>query len=89
MTNHTRIALDPKELQGHPLRVGLSMTAQVEVRDTSGPLIADQVRNQPLPSQPSLGEDPEVEAHINRIVAANAGNAQLAAARAIDTAGMP
>jgi membrane fusion protein (multidrug efflux system) len=27
-----RIALDPKELQAHPLRVGLSMTATVDTR---------------------------------------------------------
>ena len=32
-----RIVLDPQELKAHPLRVGLSMTAEVDVRDTSGP----------------------------------------------------
>ena len=31
-----RIALDPRELAGHPLRVGLSMTATVDVTGTHG-----------------------------------------------------
>ncbi|HEY8948391.1 MAG TPA: efflux RND transporter periplasmic adaptor subunit [Rhizomicrobium sp.] len=31
-----RIALDPKELHDHPLRVGLSVDVSVDVRDTSG-----------------------------------------------------
>jgi membrane fusion protein (multidrug efflux system) len=31
-----RIALDPKELRDHPLRVGLSVDVSVDVRDTSG-----------------------------------------------------
>jgi len=28
-----RIALDPKELAAHPLRVGLSMTATIDTRE--------------------------------------------------------
>jgi len=68
-----RIALDPKELQQHPLRVGLSMTVKVDIRDTSGALIASQVRSQPLPTQASLGDDPAVTTRIAQIVAANAG----------------
>jgi membrane fusion protein (multidrug efflux system) len=31
-----RIALDPKELRDHPLRVGLSVDVEVDVRDTAG-----------------------------------------------------
>ena len=66
-----RIALDPGELKAHPLRVGLSMTVTVDVRDTSGPSIASKVRSEPIPVQPSLGNDPEVEARIAHILAAN------------------
>ena len=44
-----RIALDPKELRDHPLRVGLSMSVKVDVADVSGPLVATQVRAVPLP----------------------------------------
>ncbi len=68
-----RIALDPQQLKAHPLRVGLSLTVSVDVRDTSGPLIASQVRSEPIPVQESLGNDPEVEARIERILAANGG----------------
>lgn len=68
-----RIALDPEQLKAHPLRVGLSMTVTVDVRDTSGALIASQVRRVPIPVQPSLGNDPEVEARIAHILSANGG----------------
>ena len=70
-----RIALDPKELKDHPLRVGLSMTVKVDIRDTSGPLVASEVRTLPIPSQASLGNDPAVEARIAQIIADNAGQA--------------
>src|SRR5271168_1290979 len=68
-----RIALDPRELGAHPLRVGLSATVTVDVRETSGVLIASQVRSEPFPVQSSLGNDPEVKARIARILAANGG----------------
>jgi membrane fusion protein, multidrug efflux system len=45
----------------------------VDIHDTSGPLTASKVRSEPIPTQPSLGNDPEVEARIARIVAANIG----------------
>ncbi|HEX7726125.1 MAG TPA: efflux RND transporter periplasmic adaptor subunit [Rhizomicrobium sp.] len=35
-----RIALDPKDLKDHPLRVGLSVDVEVDVRDTSGSVIS-------------------------------------------------
>jgi membrane fusion protein (multidrug efflux system) len=68
-----RIALDPEQLKAHPLRVGLSTTVTVDVRDKSGALIASQVRRVPIPVQPSLGDDPDVQARIARILAANGG----------------
>lgn len=42
-----RIALDPAQLAEHPLRVGLSMTARVDVRDMSGRMLADGARPAP------------------------------------------
>jgi membrane fusion protein, multidrug efflux system len=69
-----RIALDPKQLEAHPLRVGLSTSVTVDIRDTSGALVASQVRSKAIPVQKSLGDDPEVEARIARILAANAGD---------------
>jgi membrane fusion protein, multidrug efflux system len=72
-----RIVIDPQDLKSHPLRVGLSMTADVDVHDTSGPVVATQVRNAPLPTQASAGDDPEVEQRIRDIVAQNAGRASI------------
>ena len=69
-----RITLDPQELQAHPLRVGLSMTVKVDVHDTAGPVVSSQVRNLPQPTQESAGDDPQLQARMDRIVALNAGH---------------
>jgi membrane fusion protein, multidrug efflux system len=68
-----RILVDPKELQAHPLRVGLSANVRVDLHDASGPLLTTAVRNVPQPAQPSAGNDPLVDARIAAIVADNAG----------------
>lgn len=68
-----RVALDPAELRAHPLRIGLSVTATVDIRNTSGPLVARQVRRLPIPTQPSLANDPAVEARIAHIIQDNLG----------------
>jgi membrane fusion protein, multidrug efflux system len=68
-----RVQLDPGELRAHPLRIGESMTVTVGIRDTSGPLVSRQVRRVPIPSQPSLANDPAVEARIARIIRDNLG----------------
>ena len=71
-----RVQLDPGELRAHPLRIGESVTATVDIRDTSGPLVSRQVRRVPIPSQPSLADDPAVEARIARIIRDNLGAAK-------------
>jgi membrane fusion protein (multidrug efflux system) len=38
-----RVALDPKELAAHPLRIGLSMVVDAETRDDSGTQLAAAV----------------------------------------------
>lgn len=67
-----RITLDPEQLKQSPLRVGLSMHAKIEVRDTSGPLVASQVRNTPRLLQKSAGEDAAIEQRIAEIIHQNA-----------------
>jgi membrane fusion protein (multidrug efflux system) len=37
-----RIALDPKELRDHPLRIGLSVYASTDVSNTSGPVVTSR-----------------------------------------------
>lgn len=66
-----RITLDPSQLKNNPLRVGLSMHAEIDVRDTSGPLVASQVRNTPQPQRQSVGDDPNVEQRIAEIIHQN------------------
>jgi membrane fusion protein, multidrug efflux system len=75
-----RIALESAELRAHPLRIGLSVTATVDIHDTSGPLVSREVRRVPIPSQPSLAHDPAVEARIARIIQENLGRPMRLAA---------
>jgi membrane fusion protein (multidrug efflux system) len=66
-----RIALDPKELAEHPLRIGLSVTARVSIKDTSGPQMTAKVGRGT--TEADLGDDTKAEADaiIARILAAN------------------
>jgi membrane fusion protein (multidrug efflux system) len=68
-----RIALDPEELKAHPLRVGLSVTADVDVRDQSGSLMTNRL-GQGV-TRANTGEDtgPQADAIIARIVKENSG----------------
>ena len=79
-----RIVLDPADLKSHPLRIGLSMTAVVDVRETAGTLIAGSLRNEPLPSLPSRSDDPTVPRRIAGIISANAGSTNTPAGPQID-----
>ena len=67
-----RIALDPQELSDHPLRVGLSVSVEVDVRDQSGPLVTSRVGAGT--TRANTGEDsgPRADAMIARILKAKA-----------------
>ncbi len=65
-----RIALAPEDLARHPLRVGLSMEVQVDVRDQQGEVLATATRNAPVASTSVYDmAQPQVEERIARIVA--------------------
>jgi membrane fusion protein (multidrug efflux system) len=66
-----RIALDPKELAEHPLRLGLSMKAVVDMHDTSGSLVATQIRTAPQQIALSTEQDTKVDAKIADIIKRN------------------
>jgi membrane fusion protein, multidrug efflux system len=70
-----RIALDPTELKDHPLRVGLSVAVDVDVRDESGSMITSSVG--PGTTRADTGEDsgPVADAMIARILKENGGAA--------------
>jgi membrane fusion protein (multidrug efflux system) len=60
-----RIALDPKELADHPLRVGLSVAVSADVRDTSGPSVSSAMSGGTQTAD--TGED--TEAATNALIA--------------------
>jgi len=67
-----RIALDSKELHDHPLRVGLSVRATVDVRNKSGALVS--THNEASPDNRTEvfdGSEREAEALVERIIAGN------------------
>ncbi|HEY4958182.1 MAG TPA: HlyD family efflux transporter periplasmic adaptor subunit [Caldimonas sp.] len=69
-----RIALDSKEVAEHPLRVGLSMDAKVDVSKAEGRVLAD-VSQRPARTQTSVfdrGND-RADAEVKKIIAANLG----------------
>jgi membrane fusion protein (multidrug efflux system) len=68
-----RIALDREQLRAHPLRVGLSMHATVDVRDQSGPVLAAPVTEVAATLPPRATDDAATEALIARTIAANTG----------------
>ncbi|MGH8447010.1 MAG: HlyD family efflux transporter periplasmic adaptor subunit, partial [Solimonas sp.] len=70
-----RIALDPQELAAHPLRVGLSMTVSIDLHDTSGSLVATQVRAGPQQVIASEEHDVAIDQRIADLIARNAGRA--------------
>ncbi len=69
-----RIALDPKALTDHPLRVGLSMDAKVDISQTNGAMLADGSRASTLTHTKVFDDSTSAaDAEVNRIIAANAG----------------
>src|SRR5690348_4499341 len=67
-----RVALDPRELARHPLQIGLSMKAYVNVRDDSGqrlPQVAGNDRDYSTDVFQSVAG--QADAAVHRIIAAN------------------
>jgi len=70
-----RIALDAKELQEHPLRVGLSMNVTVDVHDQSGKAVTDGSSNQAVIATAVFDElGKAADEQVNKIVSANLGH---------------
>ena len=67
-----RIALEPAQLQAHPLRVGLSMLARVDVTDQGGASLSDAPRSAPLArTQVFDALDGEAQALVRQVIARN------------------
>ena len=71
-----RIRLDAKELAEHPLRVGLSMDAKVDVANTDGRMLADGSRASVVNQTKVFDEvNGAADGEVRRIIAANGGPA--------------
>ncbi|MET3493282.1 HlyD family secretion protein [Variovorax boronicumulans] len=78
-----RIALDPEQLKANPLRIGLSMDAEIDITSKSGKMLADAPRGSAFTQTQVYSRlDQGVDAEVNRIVAANLGRAASANAAA-------
>ncbi len=67
-----RIALDPREIAEHPLQIGLSMKAEVSVRDGGGARLPELAQNAPAYATDVFHSvDEEAEARVQEIIAAN------------------
>ncbi|WP_246795978.1 EmrA/EmrK family multidrug efflux transporter periplasmic adaptor subunit [Burkholderia perseverans] len=73
-----RIALDPRELERHPLRIGLSMQVDVSIKDESGSQLGS-VNNTVYQTDVFAKYGDEANAEIARIIADNAGGPAHAA----------
>jgi membrane fusion protein (multidrug efflux system) len=68
-----RVALEPTQLQAHPLRIGLSVHASVDVRQSAGAQLAQAPRKEPVLNTDIYAIDfGEVHERIAQIVADNA-----------------
>ena len=72
-----RIALEPAQLQAHPLRVGLSMQATVDVSDQHGAALASAATPSTQTQAFEHSAD-EADALVQGIIAANLGRAPAA-----------
>ncbi|AFJ85704.1 TPA: HlyD family efflux transporter periplasmic adaptor subunit [Burkholderia vietnamiensis] len=76
-----RIEIDPKDLDKHPLRIGLSMQVDVDIKDERGDQLAN-AHNTVYETDVFAKYGDEADAEIARIIAANAGGNALASAAA-------
>ncbi|HTA65081.1 MAG TPA: multidrug transporter, partial [Xanthomonadaceae bacterium] len=79
-----RIALDPDQIRKHPLRIGLSMSVDVDLHNSDGALLPSKAVDQPVLSTDVYEHQVnEADALVQKIIQANLAastNAQSAAA---------
>jgi membrane fusion protein (multidrug efflux system) len=69
-----RIALDPKELGEHPLRIGLSTRVRIDVEDSSGSQLAGAPRREPVLATDAYDTNlSEIRTRIAEIIRDNTG----------------
>ncbi|HET8711159.1 MAG TPA: HlyD family efflux transporter periplasmic adaptor subunit [Spongiibacteraceae bacterium] len=69
-----KISLDKEQVRTHPLRIGLSVVATVDIKDQSGPQLSDVTRTAPAYRTDVYGKlDVEADALVKRIIDGNRG----------------
>jgi membrane fusion protein (multidrug efflux system) len=69
-----RVALDAQQLRDHPLRVGLSMEAVVDVSKQDGKTLADAPRAASVSQTQAFNtQDDGAEAEVRRVILGNSG----------------
>ena len=67
-----RVVLDPRQLAAHPLRLGMSMSVDVAIRDQQGPVLPAAVRAEPLlTTQAYARQLQDADALIDKVIRAN------------------
>src|SRR5262249_11195944 len=75
-----RIALDPREIANHPLQIGLSMKAEVNVRNNDGARLPQLANNASSWSTDVFGSTESLaDARVQEIISANQPTARAAA----------
>ena len=70
-----RISLDANELHAHPLRIGLSMIAEVDLHDQDGKILSDSVNTAPVSTTAVFQQDDQgADQLIDQIITANLGH---------------
>ncbi|CAM2144413.1 multidrug efflux pump membrane fusion protein EmrA [Pararobbsia alpina] len=72
-----RIELDPKELEAHPLRIGLSMQVNVDVKGSNGSQLGN-AKNTVYETDVFAKYGEQADQEIARIIAENTGSTSLA-----------
>jgi membrane fusion protein (multidrug efflux system) len=68
-----RIQLDPKDLESHPLRVGLSATVKVDTTTRDGPVLAPDVDDAAADTQVYTEDFDHANAEADAVVRRNLG----------------
>ncbi|MFI5445103.1 efflux RND transporter periplasmic adaptor subunit [Polaromonas sp. UC242_47] len=77
-----RVALDAEQIAKNPLRVGLSMDVEVDIRNRDGKTLADAPGTAATAQSPALPlPDSGAEAQVRRVIAANLGRGRVASGR--------
>src|SRR5262249_51469826 len=84
-----RIALDSRELEEHPLQVGLSMQAEVDTHDREGARLPQVAQVSTYSTDVFKALENQADERVKAVIAANEGKAVSIGAGSVDESGKP